>query len=61
MKLLEEMNAQRNDSRPEFIKFLVDSLGFRQQKVDDMIAQHNDITTAEDFLSYLTPDGENGL
>jgi hypothetical protein len=26
-----------------------------------MIAQHNEITTAEDFLDFMTPDGENGF
>ena len=30
MKLIEDMLAQKNnDSRPEFVKFLVDTLGFR--------------------------------
>jgi len=51
MKIIEDMLADlKNDNRPDFIKFLVDTCGFRQQKVDDMIAQHNDIATPEDFF-----------
>lgn len=64
MKIIEvmlEARAQINDNRPDFIKFLVDTCGFRQQKVDDMIAQHNDIATPEDFLEFLACDEKNGL
>lgn len=61
MKLIEDMlAAQKNDNRPEFIKFLVDTCGFRQQKVNDMIAQHNDIVTSEDFLDFLACDEKSG-
>ena len=63
MEAIEKLRAdldKDDDNRPEFIKFLVDTCGFRQQKVNDMIAQHNDIVTPEDFLDFLACDEKSG-
>ena len=45
----------------EFVKFLVDELGFRTAKVNALVATHIDIDSAEAFLAYLTPESENGF
>jgi hypothetical protein len=49
------------DNRADFVKFLVDELGFRQTKVDQLVAHHADITSADDFFSYYALETEDSM
>ena len=53
-----DMNA--NDQLPEWMKFLVDKLDFRLQKINYLV-EHHDIDSFEDFFNSYAPDKEGGL
>ena len=47
-------------AQPDWIKLIVDELGFRQEKVDTLVETHY-VQSAAEFLDAFAPDKENGL
>ena len=46
--------------KPDWIKLVVNELGFRQEKVDALVEAHY-VNSAAEFLDAYAPDKENGL
>ena len=44
----------------EWIVFLVETLGFKREKVDILVEKHY-VNSVEEFLNAYAPDKENGL
>ena len=48
------------DSRPDWLKLLIDQLGFRTEKIT-YLQEHHGVSSFETFFDVYGPEAENGL